>query len=424
MFSPPYDMCPYCGANAFGIALVAGDRYFRRCRKCYRPRGHEYRCGCLLPRVAKKVIYLDQMAISNMLKALHPQTPAQIRQRLDPFWLQLYSKLDVLCQLQQVVCPPSDIHRRESQFTSAFEQLRRLYNYLSGDVTFRDHLSIQRAQIQRCFRCAILGEQYDPHRGPVQDALHGRLDSWAPHMKFTVNIQYDPEALKEESRARGVVHRGISEVFARWRTEATRSFDSWYLEEARSLGPTIADLYKRSRAKTIRSAMAGLAPNLSDILNEEQLTVQSLVSIYIDSGGAPAAAARRVMEFLYSDALLAIPSNHISSLLWASIARKAAAGQRTPPNAGMATDVDFISAYLPYCDMMFIDNACRAYLTEEPVADRIKQQALIYSYKTKAAFLDRLDELLQAIDPNTVACAKEVYGDDCATPHLDLFRER
>jgi hypothetical protein len=103
---PPYITCPNCGAEVqFGVLMI-GWGYTRRCRECWFTERYD------LPEIRKRVIYLDQMAISDMMKALNPACPAY--ERVDPFWRELFEKLDVLKKLQVIVCPDSATHRAES----------------------------------------------------------------------------------------------------------------------------------------------------------------------------------------------------------------------------------------------------------------------------------------------------------------------
>ena len=50
-----------------------------------------------------------------------------------------------------------------------------------------------------------------------------------------------------------------------------------------------------------------------------------------------------IMDFLSSTEFYETPHVKLSAMLWASVARKAATGQRQPPNRGFKYDVDIIS---------------------------------------------------------------------------------
>src|SRR5881409_525479 len=62
---PPYIQCPSCGVDEqFGVLMI-GAGYTRRCRQCWHTESFD------LPEIRKTVIYLDQMAISEMMKVLN-----------------------------------------------------------------------------------------------------------------------------------------------------------------------------------------------------------------------------------------------------------------------------------------------------------------------------------------------------------------
>ena len=84
----PFVGCPKCGQPEYGVLDVRHHRYTRRCRACWHT--DEYP----LPPVLKKIVYLDQFAITNLM---YVHTKAE--KRLDPFWRELYSKLKWLSNL-------------------------------------------------------------------------------------------------------------------------------------------------------------------------------------------------------------------------------------------------------------------------------------------------------------------------------------
>jgi hypothetical protein len=135
---PPYRQCPACGRDGeYGVLMIGGNSYRRRCRECWQSESYA------LPAVRKAVIYLDQMAISEMTKALHPAAGAG--RRIDPFWMSLFEKLDVLCGMQLAICPDSAAHRAESAVWTHPEALRRMYQHFSHGTTFHDPADVSLA---------------------------------------------------------------------------------------------------------------------------------------------------------------------------------------------------------------------------------------------------------------------------------------
>ena len=87
LISPPWRTCPACGKDKFGVSIISGSRLMRRCRDCWHQR--DYR----LPELRKKIIYLDQFVISNLMKLENPVTQGHATVAADPFWRELENRI-------------------------------------------------------------------------------------------------------------------------------------------------------------------------------------------------------------------------------------------------------------------------------------------------------------------------------------------
>jgi hypothetical protein len=67
------------------------------------PTGFDPQTMVLAPPHLKKVIYLDQFAISEMVKAIDTRSKAHAR--VNPIWRRVFEVLERVCKLQLVVCP-------------------------------------------------------------------------------------------------------------------------------------------------------------------------------------------------------------------------------------------------------------------------------------------------------------------------------
>lgn len=74
--------------------MVRRDAYFRRCGGCF------HSATFMLPALRKKILYLDQFAISNLVKALDPSTKGHARTVADPFWAKLFQTLEIAAKMQ------------------------------------------------------------------------------------------------------------------------------------------------------------------------------------------------------------------------------------------------------------------------------------------------------------------------------------
>lgn len=113
LISPPWITCPACGKEKFGVLIISGSRLTRRCRDC------SYKQDYKLPNLRKKIIYLDQFVISNLMKLKNPTIKGHATVAADPFWQELHDLLFQLRQVQTICCPDSGSHVEESR-TSPF----------------------------------------------------------------------------------------------------------------------------------------------------------------------------------------------------------------------------------------------------------------------------------------------------------------
>src|SRR6266576_4971578 len=93
----------------------------------------------------KKVLYLDQFVISEIVNAIDPHAKAHAR--VDPFWRQVFEALERVSKLQLVVCPWSPIHRDESLLSGRFERLQRMYEHLANGVRFAHPSDVEQRQL-------------------------------------------------------------------------------------------------------------------------------------------------------------------------------------------------------------------------------------------------------------------------------------
>jgi hypothetical protein len=99
-----------------------------------------------LPLLTKRVIYLDQFVISNMMKELDPKHDAQ-----RGLYYDLFASLDRVSKLQLIVCPESPLQDHGSVVDPRYEKIRAVFRQLSNGVSFRDPTTILRADIMSAF---------------------------------------------------------------------------------------------------------------------------------------------------------------------------------------------------------------------------------------------------------------------------------
>lgn len=419
----PYIQCPKCGKPSFGVLMIRSDSYIRRCAECFYPMGRERPIIYSLPPLQKKIIYIDQLGISNMMKALNPTTRAHQQGRVPPFWLKLFERLDRLVKLQLVLCPDSSFHDWESSLSPFGEALKQMYEHLSYGVSFYGPDTVKRFQIMDQFEIWP-GRQKEP-RFDVHRIIHGEINVWQERIRITVNTKAWPELVQELRTNREIAEQQLTAVFGRWQQEKHRSFDDWYEEERRAASSVLVEIYKKSLKTYMTMALGLVEVNPFELLPSwATLTMHDLQDRLRRQGVQENDLFRRIGEFLNSEAFVAAPYTQISAMLYAAMARKAAGGRKKPPGRGFFTDVNIISTLLPYCEAMFIDNECRLLLSESPVPDRLQYGTKIFSSATGEAFLQYLDGIEAGASQDHLKAVEEVYGPDWAQPYTEMYQAR
>jgi hypothetical protein len=246
---PPFRDCPSCGREgSYGVLMISGVRYTRRCRECWHADHYP------LPPLEKKVMYLDQMVISHMTKALHPTAAAG--REIDAFWRELFEKLDVVCKMQLAICPDTATQREESAVWTHPEALRRMYEHFSQGVSFYDTATVREMQLMEFFENWLAGHPREPILVNRESLIQGTINSWQERFRVTVG-GVEPEDWPErlnESRQRA--SEALARLSARWRDVSPFSFDDVYRRELRAIGETTIQVHVHSM-RDAAEVMAG-----------------------------------------------------------------------------------------------------------------------------------------------------------------------
>src|ERR1700733_1879651 len=125
----PFEACPKCRApGSFGILSAGGSTLQRRCKIC------RYGHSEVLPDLDKKVVYLDQFAVSEIFKVKAGTRNAAAGGQV--FWEEVKARANRAYLLQQVIFPTSDIHRDETIVSPFGNELGLAHEMLSGDGSF------------------------------------------------------------------------------------------------------------------------------------------------------------------------------------------------------------------------------------------------------------------------------------------------
>jgi hypothetical protein len=410
----PYLRCPKCGLEEYGVLGVSDVRCQRRCRSC----GHTG--SVYLPEIRKSVVYVDQFAFSNIMKVLSPDVKGHDRTSAEPFWKRLFELLSVVCHLQLVVCPDSREHQYESLTSPFYKALKHTYEHFSGGISFHDAETIRLRQIATIARGWVQDDVVRFNFEP-ESISSGRLHEWSGRIFVTVDGLL-PGTVDELREKRNASHEGLQRVFESWKREK-KSFQQVFETESRYdryfFEQCMRDSQKRERmaARMIRGHM----PTLDEILPSRTETMMASLQSIFNKGSDAQPADAKLAGFFKSGAINQAPFNIIAASMWASLAAKAAAGQKVGPNQGTFTDVNVVSTLLPYCDAMFVDNKCRALICDIPKQFALPYACKVFSLNTGEEFLRYLSDIRDSVTSEHLKTIGEVYGPDPMKPQSGIY---
>ena len=419
MILGPYTVCSACGEDALGTESIDRNQLVRRCRNCLGGASVER-----LPLLHKKIVYLDQMVLSNLAKAIDPVWKREKRQ-LDPFWLDMFDALDRALKLQLVVFPESRIHQQESVVYQHFSALRGLYEHFASGTDFEFPSIVHRKQLIHAFRQVLRRVPVEYESLPRSLFVEGDVDGWMNRIRLAVRwaaAEPDPVVTERVSRNSRVA---FQTTFAGW-AAAKKTFEQVYSFERRGLADATVEL-TREHERTIERWEQGddtAGDNLVNMRMEVDTVLQLIRLAQIEGGLEEQEAQHATWTFLYSDEAMNAPANDISALLMAALSRRAASGQKGGRLGGMWNDFTAIASYLPYCDAMFIDNECASLLAEGPLTQRITYATKIFSTRSREEFLKYLRALENDAGTEHVERVSRVYGVEWLTPYRTILEKQ
>ena len=233
--SGPYKKCPNseCLAdNAFGVFTpIEGSRsYSRECIKC----GHQE--GFALPDIKKKILYLDQFVISNLIKLLDKSHPSHKKIKADPFWESLFIKLEAASKSQAIVCPDSFYHKDESLTGNIdFRLMRRLYEHFSSGKTLYPSVIIEKNQIAQHFEEWLANKKTKFRFEPEEIAFESDLHTWSVGLRISVGGNPYPGQIENLKKTNATTNEQLKKVWARWQSETNIGFVERVKEETSGL---------------------------------------------------------------------------------------------------------------------------------------------------------------------------------------------
>lgn len=401
---PPFTNCSRCGTiESVGILSVGSRTLTRRCKKCRHTESEH------LPELSKKVIYLDQLAFSEIFKTKagtrNPSAPSE------EFWRRVSASLNKAVLLQQAICPTSDIHSQETTVFVDSNELRQACELIGGDAEFVDSRTIQLFQTLS-FADAFLADGGFPDIVfNVDEIMSSDRNCWMGVLHITLNMDFGMFA-DGIRRSRDQVSADLQELAKQWKRNQP-SFDHQLAVEIRGWGETLVRTFVDLENKKSEAAASGDHEVLANIaLHPINILMRQLMSKFnVDGPEVRDGDRQKFIDFMKWDGLERIPHHRISAYLFAAFARRYANGQKRLPNRGTMNDIEAIATYGPYVDAMFLDRECAALLNEEPLKSDLPINGRVFSTANGAEFIEYLEELSSNAPADVRKLAASIYGE-------------
>ena len=394
---PPFWQCPSpkCKGEKFGVLGIHDQSYTRRCNDC------DFDQTFQLPQPRKKILYLDQFAISLLVKVSLGRTPKADK------WVKLRETIDRAIKAQAIICPHSELHERESWFDHKLgAELAKFYRRISLGRSFRSSFEIQSAQI------------HDALRTFEQDSTSCRWPRWHYFLRKDPDVWHDLIFMNvntDKSREKALAKQAKVELtssaaeLTMYFRQSNKTFDEQYRLEVRQQATNIVQIWTRQMRKmaACQTSQEWVEAHLFGSIYSD--TMNQIMRFYGQRGLAGEIMAERMKDFLFSSTFEEIDVVRLAAALWAGIARKVFL-KEGGVRASDSNDVEMISHYAPYCDAMLVDRRMKGLLTTNPVKNKIGLETKFFSAIDLDELIAYLNELINQVPTEVAAKAKEVYG--------------
>ena len=396
----PFRSCPRCRKDSFGILSVGGRTLTRRCAACRYSHSEE------LPAVDKKVVYLDQFAISELFKI--KTNKRRVGAPHEAFWRDVLTLADRAYLRQQVVFPASNIHSDETIVWHSPDDLKIAHAMLSGETSFRSTDDIA-AEHELEFANAYLLQQAPPKLVfDVDDVLSGDRNVWLP--KFHIDVKMNLSMFADGIRAdKGLAEEKLGALADRWASEKP-TFDSVLRYELSSYGSATKHAITHAFSQAQKAISSNDPMSILDLRTGWISRFNGLRFFFEQRGVPRGESGSAVTKFLDWPGNERQPTHRISAYLFAALAWRISSGQRPNVKASVLNDFTAISTYAPYVDAMFVDNQCASLLNEGRLRTELTYNARIFSLSSRDEFLQYLTDLGDSAAGDVRADADDIYG--------------
>ncbi|MBU4230732.1 MAG: hypothetical protein KKG88_10575 [Proteobacteria bacterium] len=381
--------CPKCNEETFRRLDIHNNHILWKCKRCSYTETEK-----LFP-IRKKVIYLDQFVYSLFLKS----------SKKEDKWKKLGDKLNELIEDQIIVCPYSTIHQTETEFYKTyFTELTKLYRKYSLGIEFNHPFEIEQHQLIHSLNNFLYKKESSAYKPIWRHGIEKDPHQWASRLSLFVNININLSEINRVEKLKKETCKKIQKRYDEIYKEEMKSFNKDYDIEKGFLAEVIISNHRKNEELT-RDIMLGNRPMEAyfELLNDH---VEWMLPQINASGEKNSNPFNILIEFLSSEEFYQTPYVRIWAYLFAALDQKVRASGRRAQE-GDYYDIRAISNFLPYCDVMIIDNEFRGLLEERGAPLTMEFDTLIISGKTLDSLYNHFAKWIASTDTDKI---RDVYN--------------
>ncbi len=356
---------------SFGNVFVSGNILLRGCLHC------KYSVDIPLPSLSKAVIYLDQSFLSHAFRAELPE------------FVSAAKSIANLAHTQLLVCPHSSIHETETH-QWRHPQQQRLWEFIkqtSRGHEFLREYKVKQTQISRGFKYFLAADQTKV-TVESRDALPSEINNWEDY--FWIDVPRTPNNIELTRKLKVEAVEKLVNIFPDWRKDTT-TFEEDQRLESSVAAKNYLQMYLKMTERIAKGDFMAILDSPIDSQIVENLMYWDRDSIDCNDRFS------RVVTYFNSPYFYEVPCEWISSGLFAVLKDRVKQGQYQNPDkakdrlSGFFYDVQFISAYTPYCHAMFVDSTMLDFVED-------KRLGLADKFRTKFFARANWDDFIQYLE--------------------------
>lgn len=368
-----------------------------------------------LPRVHKKILYLDQVFFSRAFR---------VKSADNQKYIQASRRLNDLAQRQRLVVPYSSVHADEAHQWSGYngQTAGELWDFIkqtSGGCELEGALTVHREQLLSSFERFLSGESPSSQIDPA-DALPDDVHGWTDYIWIGLTNDYHGDAAALARTKQKSVGQLIA-LFPAWRASPD-DFAADVADEYSDAAVMYRNAYPNWADKIRTGDFLG---SLGSPVNSR--VIESMLTRF-DTNVPENERARVILAFFDSEHFRATPyqllSTHAFAVLRSNVRNGAYTGADAPKKLqGLFLDIEHAATYAPYCDAIFLDNAMAAMMSDHRIGLETRFGTKVFCDAKWDEFIAWLDFIDSELSPEHAAGLAAAYPDSIANP-MEVMRAR